>query len=420
MFISCRLAGYCKTNNYTLDSIKKYKKIKRKNLEAEEKMKKDSEINKESHKNQRKHLGQNISLTPTVNEVRNNSVPVDNSKHYTSSSANNHPRLQTSELDRLQKELQVESSHEEEVTNIQEVGGNQDLIRTSNCNQQEINYADSLKYDNDVDNYLEQVLKSTPMQNSDHSQIDIDIGEEYNMDFTNPSDILHEPDNQSEGNFNSDMRCVIGQGYNYQWDNVISQADNAPNTYYLKQPQPYFNEQQIENSSQGNNNTQMFFNGHQYNQEDICNTKVNNTNQEQHIGPSPNKSAVEEVNGQDELLKSVSSNFVQEDNMNSTELSPLPLTTNLPLVSDNPEMGHGTIFPKTAENNMKMYLNDCSMLYIPKTQTQFHTEILFYYKWSTCRNIEKRRKTLPKFSKHKIYEMFFTIIYVYYFCLGGK
>ena len=61
------------------------------------------------------------------------------------------------------------------------------------------------------------------------------------------------------------MQCVIGQGYNYQWDNVISQADNGPNTYYLKQSQPYFNEEQIENSSQGNNNTEMFFNGHQYN-----------------------------------------------------------------------------------------------------------------------------------------------------------
>ena len=165
-----------------MDSIKKYKKIKRKNLEAEEKMKKDSEINKEHHKNRCKHLGQKVSLTATVNEVRNNSV--DNSKHYTSSSDNNHPRLQTSELDRLQKELQAESSHEEEVNNIQEVGGNQNLIRSSNCNQQEVNYGNALKYDDDVDNYVEQVLKSTTMQNSDYAEIDIDIGEEYNMDFT--------------------------------------------------------------------------------------------------------------------------------------------------------------------------------------------------------------------------------------------
>ena len=78
---------------------------------------------------------------------------------------------------------------------------------------------------------------------------------------------------------------------------------------------------------------------------------------------------------------------------------PLKSLEDLPNVSSNPDMGQGTIFMKKTEEDMKNFLNDCSNLCIPRTQTQFTADLLYYYKWSTYRNIERKRKKTPTFSK---------------------
>ena len=74
-------------------------------------------------------------------------------------------------------------------------------------------------------------------------------------------------------------------------------------------------------------------------------------------------------------------------------------TEKLPRFSP-PELGHGTIFQKETEENMKIFLADCIALGIPRCKHQFLIDLKFYYEWSTCRNLEKARNKAPVFSKY--------------------
>ena len=79
------------------------------------------------------------------------------------------------------------------------------------------------------------------------------------------------------------------------------------------------------------------------------------------------------------------------------EVSPLPHPNELPRISENPDMGNGTIFKKETEECMKIFLQECSSMYIPRTETRFHADVLFYYKWSTQNQMEKKRRKMPTF-----------------------
>ena len=99
-------------------------------------------------------------------------------------------------------------------------------------------------------------------------------------------------------------------------------------------------------------------------------------------------------------------NILQKENNNQIEnsserlSSPLKSAKSLAPKPKLPEMGHSMIFIRETENNMKQFLEDTKYLNIPRTHTHFQQDLSFYYKWSTRRNIEKKRKLKPVFSRY--------------------
>ena len=101
-------------------------------------------------------------------------------------------------------------------------------------------------------------------------------------------------------------------------------------------------------------------------------------------------------NSQDEHeVNGVDTNSHEEPHEVSALLDP----ESLPPMKPSPEMGHGTIFKESTEDEMMQYLKECENLNFPQTQQDFRQDLQFYYTWSTRKNLEKKHRRRPLFTK---------------------
>ena len=105
------------------------------------------------------------------------------------------------------------------------------------------------------------------------------------------------------------------------------------------------------------------------------------------------------IQGQNIDTETAISHVVLSEEGMSEEISPLSNADSLPPMAPSPDMGHGTIFKKSSEKEMKLYLQECNALYVPRSQPEFRQDLHFYYKWSTMKKLEKRHTRRPVFSK---------------------